>query len=265
MQSARSTDTLTKSSDYKKMISNGSIDSMEKSTYTSTIDDNQSYDTYETHNPNITGIQYNQEFKPETVNQYAQPHFNLAYKNEGFKDNSTFASNSNYQSRAESVHDSNINEETPIIHTDSNVNVPSFPPSEYYTTDTLPLSSTSERSDPNTNFYHNPNTQFLNELSSKLPKRPDELPERHYARSMSYTPDYNAVALEHPDHQYFDDRPHSDVLETDFDEIEPKPKSRSKSEALLETNFDYEPDEVVQNFPMTQASRSKSQPLETAM
>lgn len=247
------------------MISNGSIDSMEKSTYTSTIDDNQSYDIYETHNPNTSGLQYNQELKQEIGNQYAQPHFNLAYKNEGFKDNSTFASNSNYQSRAESAQDTNISEETPIIHSESPPEVPSFPPSEYYTTDTLPLSNTSEKSDPSGHFYHNPSNQFLNELSSKLPRREPEVPERHYARSMSYTPDYHLMDSKQPIDEYFDDRPHSDVLETDFDEPEPKPKIRSKSEALLETNFDYEPDEVVHNYPMTHASRSKSQPLETAM
>lgn len=247
------------------MISNGSIDSMEKSTYTSTIDDNQSYDIYETHNPNASGQRYNQDYKPETVNQYAQPHFNLAYKNEGFKDNSTFASNSNYQSRAESIQDANVSEETPIIHSENNQNVPSFPPSEYYTTDTLPLSGTSDRSDPSPKFYHNPNDQFLRELNKKVAKREPEVPERHYARSMSYTPDYHLDDYNQSGDQYFDDRPRSDVLETDFDEPEPKPKIRSKSEAVLETNFDYEPEEVVQNYPMTHGSRSKSQPLETAM
>lgn len=48
----------------------------------------------------------------------------------------------------------------------------------------------------------------------------------------------------------------------------PKPKIRSKSEALLETNFDYfEPEDaqVSSNHPITQSNRSHSQPLETAM
>nr|XP_022906031.1 protein bark beetle isoform X1 [Onthophagus taurus] len=247
--STRSTDTLTKNSDYKKMISEGSIDSMEKSAYTSTIDDNQSYEIYAAHNPNTS---FNQVYKPET-NQYAQPQFNLAFKNEGFKDNSTFASNSNYQSRAESVQDGNTNEETPIIHSQDPQTM-SYPPSEYYTTDTLPLSDSSGSSLKNrkndSNIYTQPKINYLEELNKKLPKQREKLPdpppdnqdhEHHYARSSSYSPDL----------QGFEEK---------------KTKNRSKSEALLETDFDYyEPDELIQNHPISKSSRSKSQPLETAM
>lgn len=77
--------TLNKGSDYKKM--NGSVDSMDKSQLNSSLEeDTQSYDIYEAHNPAAA----------EAVN----PGFDLAYRNEGFKDNSTFASrdNSTWQS-----------------------------------------------------------------------------------------------------------------------------------------------------------------------
>ncbi|XP_017774038.1 PREDICTED: protein bark beetle isoform X2 [Nicrophorus vespilloides] len=211
--STRSTDTLTKNSDYRKMVSNGSIDSMEKSTYNSSIEDTQSYDMYEPQNPNPnssfscnTTIEYH---KP----QYAQPNFNLAYKNEGFKDNSTFASNS----RAASVQETTISDDTPIVHSES---AETYPANDYYHTDTLPLNR------PNENNY-TPN--FLDELKSKMP-----------------------------------------VQETSFEQFPEPTRSkpvidRSKSEALLETNFDYDPEEPVLNQPIREFSRSKSQPLETAM
>ena len=133
------------------ITTNGSIDSMEKSTYTSSIDDNQSYDVYEAHNPNPSAFAYSPTIEyhksPNRFeNQYAKPNgYDLGFKNEGFRDNSTFATNSNYQSRAESIQD-NANEETPIIQ-DNGGNSVSYPPSEYYTTDTLPLSTTSGKSD----------------------------------------------------------------------------------------------------------------------
>lgn len=44
----------------------------------------------------------------------------------------------------------------------------------------------------------------------------------------------------------------------------PELHHRSKSEALLETNFDFE-DSETSPIPMSEASRSHSQPLETAM
>ena len=243
---------------------------MEKSTFTSTIDDNQSYDIYEAHNPRIPVFTYNQPYRQEPANTYAQP---LAYKNEGFKDNSTFASNSNYQSRAESVQEASIeSEETPIIHSTKD-NSTSYPPSDYYNMDTLPLSSGTSDSDSTVHTKqkfpedekHYASRNLLQELNSKLPVIEDSpSPDisdthPHYARSTSY-PYYNTE----PPNGLFDDRPN--MMETNFDEPEPKPKTRSKSEALLETNFDYfEPSEPVYNHPLTESSRSKSQPLETAM
>lgn len=51
----------------------------------------------------------------------------------------------------------------------------------------------------------------------------------------------------------------------DVDHTRGMSKSRSKSEALLETNFDIDENEENGNNPITEASRSKSQPLETSM
>lgn len=52
--SQRSSPTLTKGSDYKKM--NGSLDSMDKSQFNSSVEDTQSFDIYETHNPQAAGM-----------------------------------------------------------------------------------------------------------------------------------------------------------------------------------------------------------------
>lgn len=271
------------------MITNGSVDSMEKSVYNSSLDDNQSYDIYEAHNPNPSAFAYNPTIEyhkspSRFENQYAKPsNYELAFKNEGFRDNSTFASNSNYQSRADSVQD----EETPIMQENGNNNV-SYPPSEYYTTDTLPLNSGKSDStlelkkgiieEKNTRNYDpiysrdRPNPNLLQELKNKLPR---SLPTRRengasptYSEkldNLNYTPDYNTVALAGPVEEV---RPSSaNILETDFDEPQPKPKVRAKSEVLLETNFDYTPPSGSPqlNMPISGASRSKSQPLETAM
>lgn len=53
-------------------------------------------------------------------------------------------------------------------------------------------------------------------------------------------------------------------LSREFDDSpSPELHHRSKSEALLETNFEFDDDSSP--LPMTEASRSHSQPLETAM
>lgn len=243
---------------------------MEKS-YNPSIDDTQSFDTYEVTNPNAT---YNPTQKKPYESQYVQP-FNLAYRNEGFKDNSTFNSNSNYQSRAES-HENTVSDDTPIIHSENAPNG-SFPPSEYYTTDTLPLNNTKSNSTlndlPNERFYGYPtssNDTLLQELKNRLPKS-GKLPTPPPApRTQDYSPGF----IEKLENLHYTPEYHrtfsspsgaSDLLETNFDEpTPPKPKMRSKSEALLETNFDYmEP--MPTNYPISEANRSKSQPLETAM
>lgn len=284
------------------MVSNGSIDSMEKSTYTSSIEDNQSYDIYEAHNPNPSGFAYN-----STIQYHKSPSkfdsqkynlptsaYDLAFKNEGFRDNSTFASNSNYQSRAEST----VNEEVPIIQSETATNS-SYPPSEYYNTDTLPLSDALEKSDSMLNLkqevstsngyaFNKPDNKFLAELKSKVPQTdysnildlptppdPPRIQETSSSYSptyseklenINYSPDYNIIALEHPK-----ERPRSaNILDSDLEEpviTKPVPKMRSKSEALLETNFDFPEPQTspVFNHPLSETARSRSQPLETAM
>lgn len=247
---------------------------MEKS-YNSSIDDNQSYDVYEANNPTPSGFSYNttmQSMKkslPTYDNHYAQP-FNLAYRNEGFKDNSTFASNSNYQSRAESNENTMITDETPIITPGNVQNLMSYPPSEYFTTDTLPLSekSSSTITDQQSDKYNGNN--FLKELKQKLPSvnngnlpTPPPIPKikpSQQENNFGY-PHYQRQISSPEEYQYSNDHK---ILETNFDEPISKPKTRSKSEALLETNFDcIEPMPI--GLPISEASRSKSQPLETAM
>lgn len=266
------------------MVSNGSIDSMEKSTYTSSIEDNQSYDIYEAHNPNPSGFAYNPtiEYHKSPSKFDAQKYnlptttYDLAFKNEGFRDNSTFATNS----RAEST----VNEEVPIINSESATNC-SYPPSEYYNTDTLPLSENLGKSDStlelkqgisksNGYAFDKPENKFLTDYNiMDLPTPPDPPRDTSYSptypeklENLNYSPDYNIVALEHPK-----ERPRSaNILETDLEEpaIEkPVPKARSKSEALLETNFDFEEPRTSPVFghPLSETTRSRSQPLETAM
>lgn len=260
---------------------------MEKSTYSSSIEDNHSYETYDPSNPNPQSFSYNPTIEyhksPSRFDsQYAKP-FDLAYKNEGFRDTSTFATNSNYQSAAESVQDDST-EESPIMHSESEGI--SFPPSEYYNNDTLPLRS--DKSDSTldlkkgiADFNHGydaaysrerPAFKFVDELKNKLPKKPPTPPRKpsptysEQLENLQYTPEYNNVGLPHS--SSYEGRPlTADILETNFDEVPPKPKTRSKSVVLLETNFDYTPPSGSPQFnqPISDASRSKSQPLETAM
>lgn len=118
--------------DYKKMM-HGSLDSMDKSQLNSSLDETQSYDIYEAHNPSL------------------QPSFEIAYQNRGFRDNSTFVSREN---NAESYYDGNTLPMTPS--TDSVLDMKrgldssnSFRPSDYYAHTPTPES-------PEPYFYNNP-------------------------------------------------------------------------------------------------------------
>lgn len=261
---------------------------MEKSTYTSSIEDNQSYDIYEANNPNPSSFAYSPTIEyhksPNRFdNQYAKSNNNyaLAYKNEGFRDNSTFATNSNYQSQAESIQD----EETPIIQeNDAPTNI-SYPPSEYYTTDTLPLNSTLGQSDSTlelkkgiddvnkTRNYdpsysrERPNANLKTGQKNKFPKPPPRYPEP--LKSEVQSPTYSEI-LENLQYSPEMEELHYDAEPTEkpeLDESQPKTRPRAKSEVLLETNFDYTPPSGSPQFsrPIDEYSRSKSQPLETAM
>ncbi|XP_055386247.1 protein bark beetle [Condylostylus longicornis] len=188
---ATSSNTLTKgtSNDYKKMHSNGSIDSMDKSV----LESEASFETFDRsidNGPNDFIHQNGYGRKPiEQLNGYYDPkkpkpisivpamtktatvgstrsagksrtyglpdynppatNYDLAFRNEGFRDNSTFSGTRNNSLST------NLTEDTPIIHqTDNEDNA-----SDYYgNASTLPLSN------------KNDNLSFLSELKTRLPE-----------------------------------------------------------------------------------------------
>lgn len=348
---SRSTDTLTKSTatDYKKMVSNGSIDSMDKSA----LGSETSYDIYEsqlsqangglsqmdTMTPattpgynDILSAKYNEysaqnqaktlpkkavpaavpaEPKIYGLPEYNPQGFELAYRNEGFRDNSTYGGGT----RSNSV-SNYLNEETPIIHQTDREDANS----DYYgNSSTLPMRAKGD------------NLSFLSELTQKLPdyeKLPNKLnssflpapPDPPYDRAYSkpstsngYKKQVNSPSPTKNEYQQPEIRrpsppavpqssfasptPSTDVrrpqsyytaMRSARESKPPSPPptppsmsthrpktvyeasgddrrttySRSKSEALLETNFD---EETSPPNPLTSDSRSYSQPLETAM
>jgi hypothetical protein len=181
---SRSTDTLkSTTTDYKKMTSNGSIDSMNKSVlsseteydmydkkadseYASQLKSNMGY--HEAVNPKFNGgpsDEYVQQGQsngdsptrtkvyglPEYTSQAGSSVFELAFRNEGYRDNSTTYSNA---TRNNSI-STNLNDDTPIIHhqTDDEYG------SDYYgNSSTLPIRARPE------------NLSFLNELKHRLPE-----------------------------------------------------------------------------------------------
>lgn len=286
------------------MISNGSIDSMDKSVLSSET----SYDIYEAHQQqygNGKSAYADPKFPDSPRKTPAEPKvyglpdystspqgFELSFRNEGFRDNSTYAG-----TRNNSV-GTYINEDTPIIHQidpeDSN--------SDYYgNSSTLPMRVKTD------------NLSFLSELKQKLPdyeKLPKQKPvqssflptppESPYPRGSStntsqYEKQVNSPPNKKSTHEYQKPevrRPNAftslppDIRRPDSyytamrtaPESKPPPPplnrpktvyeasddrayTRSKSEAILETNFD---DASLPN-PLTSDSRSYSQPLETAM
>ncbi|XP_063975507.1 protein bark beetle isoform X3 [Diachasmimorpha longicaudata] len=246
---SKSTDTLTsRSLDYKKMMNDGSIDSMDKPQLHSSMEDNQSYDVYEAHNP---------QYSPSTsdfkgTQKYAVPHaaspvFDLAYRNDGFRNHSTFTSrnNSNWPSVANSE----------IAPDDS----PTDPIDEStYNASTLPLNASLAITDS------------IIELKRDIQAAPYSPVEDPYDGAPATpgsepVPEYFIPPLP-PQPYYYEERPRSGtLLETNLDTGEEKPL-RSKSEALLETNFDvFLPNEPTEMMHLSADSRSKSQPLETAM
>ncbi|XP_063235879.1 protein bark beetle isoform X2 [Bacillus rossius redtenbacheri] len=196
--SNRSSPTLTKTSDYKKM--NGSMDSMDKSQFNSSVEDNRSYDIYEAHNPNASAATFNfaSDLTPTPSSEAASPGFNLAYRNAGFRDTSTLASREDW---TQSAYDE---------------------PAEDYlaSSATLPLDATFRPSK-----YHEPRPPPL-----ELPLLPPEPPEPYYPSSA------NLLETDVDDPA---ERPRSEMLlETNLDEGLPSKPARSKSEVLLETSLD---------------------------
>lgn len=322
----RSTDTLTKSiitaQDYKKMMSKGSIDSMDKSV----ISSNTSLGGYEPHHiqqksPNHNKSKYSPTNsdslagkKGSTYDQkvtntpqydpYGQSGYDLSYRNEGFRDISSINTRNN-------SYGTNLNEETPIVHhNDIDDTV-----SDYYgRTSTLPMTP-----------IRNENLAFLSELKSHLPEyeqlnsghssflasasnpaydqSPSSFhsfgPERHSPgkTSSASKPDVKPEAKKSTDYaqpsirmvEHDNRRPDSyftamqnardsrninhnstpstkrpkAVYQSSTVYDRPVLNLRSKSEALLEANFDEQPN--VPDSQLNSDSRSYSQPMETAM
>ncbi|XP_050673785.1 protein bark beetle isoform X2 [Leptidea sinapis] len=291
--SARSTDTLTKGSDYKKMLaSTTSMESMEKSQFNSSLEDTQSFDIYEAHNPNNIQLKhstFNKKASPEYSVPTVKP-FNLAFKNEGYRDNSGATSG------APSVNTET--EELPIIRHPGGMNDDELSPQSYFSSDTLPLRNEADytkqedRDDvynygaPNnfgaTNNYgapsnfgapsnygapsaSQPKLSFLMELRSRIPEQQQlgtvptttfgqrKLPEEStYIESLPPPPPI------YTNYKHYDSSPQSQHSPDSTQDFTPDLHARSRSEVVLETDFDFE-DHI------TEANRSYSQPLETAM
>ncbi|OAD61568.1 hypothetical protein WN48_00079 [Eufriesea mexicana] len=260
-----STDTLnSKSLDYRRMLNGGSIDSMDKSQLNSSMEDNQSYDVYEAHNPRYSPS--TSDFK-STAQKYGAPQsgdnpvFDLTYRNEGFRNHSTFTSRSTNDWPIESTTETTT-DETPAVDATNE--------SSYLNnTSTLPLNSSLALTDSISELKRD-----IEVSASYSPMDYDS--KRNYDNTIltpsqvsepvpEYAPNFNPPIPPHPYH-YHEDRPRSEaLLETNLDTGEEKPL-RSKSETLLETNLDVflanEPTELTQ---LSSGARSKSQPLETAM
>lgn len=319
----RSTDTLTKSimttPDYKKMATKGSIDSMDKSVI-STDTSLGGYDNQTNPSQKINGLksklnEVEQSPSGRRGNTYVQkmpqsPHFDsepynafeLSYRNEGFRDNSTMATRNNSLG-------TNLNDDAPIIHqTDAEDSG-----SDYYgRSSTLPiraqdnLSFLSELKQqlPEYDHVNSGHSSFIPSNSSSNPNAYDQSPTsfNSFAAKESESPrkvhDYaqplrlNAAQdKRRPDSYYTamrdarDSRTVAQLVQPSS--VSGRPRTlyqssaiydrpvnlRSKSEALLESNFDEEMESVKkkvvtgdgQSTQLTSDNRSYSQPMETAM
>lgn len=228
------------------------------------MEDNQSYDVYEAHNPRYSPS--TSDFK-STAQKFGaaqsgdNPVFDLTYRNEGFRNHSTFTSRSTNDWPVEPITEVTT-DSTPVVDT-THENL------YLNNTSTLPLHSSlglndsiSElKRDIDTSASYSPmdydGRQSFDNATLSPSQASEPVPE--------YAPDFNPPIPPHP-YRYEDSRPRSEaLLETNLDNGEEKPL-RSKSEALLETNLDVylanEPTELTQ---LSAGARSKSQPLETAM
>ncbi|XP_043526927.1 protein bark beetle [Frieseomelitta varia] len=262
----QSTDTLnSKSLDYRRMLNGGSIDSMDKSQLNSSMEDNQSYDVYEAHNPRYSPS--TSDFKG-AVQKYGtsqsgdNPVFDLTYRNEGFRNHSTFTSRTTNDWPIESATETTT-DETPVI--DGSTHDSSY----LHNTSTLPLNSslalTDSISELKRDIEASASYSTMDYDSKRSYDNTTFTPSQISEPVPEYAPNFNPPIPPHPYH-YHEDRPRSDaLLETNLDTGEEKPL-RSKSETLLETNLDVflanEPTELTQ---LSAEARSKSQPLETAM
>lgn len=170
------------------------MESMEKSQFNSSLDDNQSFDIYEAHNPNanVMQLKHSTFVKKPVTPEYSVPQNNnnpykLAYRNEGYRDNSGPVSGAPSMNTV-------TTEEIPIIHHPGGIQSPqdddTLSPtsdSQYFTSDTLPLR---DKDDPFSlkrelerdgkvygpygapNYGGQPKLSFLMELRSKMPEQP---------------------------------------------------------------------------------------------
>ncbi|KAH8259932.1 hypothetical protein KR038_005318 [Drosophila bunnanda] len=339
--------TLSKSQDYKQMVANGSIDSMDKSVLSSEAGSFEGYEQKPHYNEYVNQNALRpaqQEHKVATISK-ATGHraraaaaaaaalepdaFELSYRNEGFRDNSTYGGGT----RANSVSTS-VAEDTPIIHhTDQEGDEGG---SDYYgNASTLPLRTEigGGGSSQGGGRRGQPGLAFLSELKQNLPEyqrssHSSFMPQRSSGESLPFDqkldqfnystesslyrpapavppssqnvtpadmrrPDsyYTAVrSSKAPASHYRTPRPlaqppaappptqtHSSssrprtVYQTASGESSPtitsplaNPYHRSKSEALLETDFDGDGGTSGLQ-PLQTNGRSHSQPLETAM
>lgn len=172
------------------LASTVSMESMEKSQFNSSMEDTQSFDIYEAHNPNpnVMPLKHSTFVKKPITPEYSIPQstrpYDLAYKNEGYRDNSGHASD------APSIN-TVMTEEIPIIHHPGGIRPDddAFLPTndQYFNSNTLPLRNLEQSDDTldlkrdleregkmygAPNFGAQPKLSFLMELRSRMPEQP---------------------------------------------------------------------------------------------
>lgn len=174
------------------LASTTSMESMEKSQFNSSIEDTQSFDIYEAHNPNanIIPLKHSTFIKKPVSPEYSVPQnnkLNLSFRNEGYRDIS-----SGPGSEAPSI-STVMTEEIPILHHPGGVRshdddtLSPISDSQYFNSDTLPLRNL-DRSDEalafkrelenegkeygSSNYGGQPKLSFLMELRSRMPDQP---------------------------------------------------------------------------------------------
>lgn len=219
--------------------------------------------------------------------------YELSYKNEGFKENSIFSGTRNNSTTTE------LTEDTPIIHLVD----PEDAGSDYYgNSSTLPLRSNHDNDSFFNELKHRlPEYQYnqprYSKQSSFLPPAPDppahnqSTPYDKKIDALNFTPETDGSVLRNTTSSPEDTRRPMSYLTavrsskapaqpakspSPTPTATPRPKAlyqpgggeksyhRSKSEALLETNFDIDNETAGLNS-LSNDSRSHSQPLETAM
>lgn len=254
------------------MQNGSSLDSMDKSQLNSSIEDNQSYDVYEAHNlrysPSTSDFK-NTAHKHGAAQTVDNPVFDLAYRNEGFRNHSTFTARDTAAAVASNWPSQPNVQSTSIDESPTTVDLNNESSSYFNNTSTLPLHSSLVLTDSMSELKRNIEASTAYdpvEYDSRRAYMATLTPSQASEPVPEYVSDFQPPIPPHPYSYEIESRPRSEaLLETNFDMGEEKPL-RSKSEALLETNLDAflinEPTELTQ---LSATARSKSQPLETAM